>query len=252
VDLVRAQKPMMKEPPKTEADWIECKDPTFMWWRLEHPIRSFLDRVLIRLHYRVAKRPSTRKIYLYCCACARRVWQVIQDTRLRQAIETAELFADGLVAREKVTFAGLEVEMFDRFDVETEPESDQFALVLALGNPTQTSHAAAQLAGWAARRGQEPYNAEVCDAEYVVQASLLRCIFGNPFRPVTVSPAWQTANVLELARTIYDERAFDRMPILADALEEAGCTNREILSHCRGAGPHVRGCWVVDLLLGKE
>jgi hypothetical protein len=80
----------------------------------------------------------------------------------------------------------------------------------------------------------------------------LRDVFGNPFRPVTLDPAWRTANVVSLARAIYDERAFDRMPILADALEDAGCTSADVLEHCRRPGEHVRGCWVVDLVLGKE
>jgi hypothetical protein len=82
-------------------------------------------------------------------------------------------------------------------------------------------------------------------------AHLLHDIFGNPFRPVALDPAWLTSDVLALARGIYDERAFDRMPILADALQDAGCDSADVLGHCRSAGPHVRGCWVVDLLLGK-
>ncbi len=80
----------------------------------------------------------------------------------------------------------------------------------------------------------------------------LRDIFGNPFRPVTLDPRWLSSTVLDLARTIYDERVWERMPILADALMDASCDNEEILNHCRGEGPHVRGCWVVDLLLGKS
>lgn len=80
---------------------------------------------------------------------------------------------------------------------------------------------------------------------------LLLEIFGNPFRPIIVAPHWLTENVVGLAGTIYDERCFDRMPILADALMDAGCFDEEILNHCRGKGPHVRGCWVVDMLLGK-
>ncbi len=88
--------------------------------------------------------------------------------------------------------------------------------------------------------------------EVLAQCNLVRDIFGNPFRPVVLAPAWQTANVVGLAQTIYDERAFDRMPILGDALEDAGCTNADILNHCRQPGEHVRGCWVVDLLLGKK
>ncbi|MBN9122373.1 MAG: hypothetical protein J0I06_25070 [Planctomycetes bacterium] len=78
----------------------------------------------------------------------------------------------------------------------------------------------------------------------------MREVFGNPFRPVDVSP-WLTSDVVALARGIYDERAFDRMPILADALQDAGCDNVNVLDHCRGPGEHVRGCWVIDLLLGK-
>jgi hypothetical protein len=84
------------------------------------------------------------------------------------------------------------------------------------------------------------------------ECSILRDIFGNPFRPVTLDPRWLTASVVDLASAIYEERAFERMPILADALMDAGCDNDDILNHCRGDGPHVRGCWVVDLLLGKE
>ena len=90
-------------------------------------------------------------------------------------------------------------------------------------------------------------------AERQVQTSLLGDIFGPLiFRPVTCDPAWRTATVTSLAQAIYEERAFDRMPILADALEGAGCTNGDILDHCRGGGEHVRGCWVVDLVLGKS
>jgi hypothetical protein len=89
--------------------------------------------------------------------------------------------------------------------------------------------------------------------EEVAQVALVRDIFGNPFRPAAFDPAWRTSDALLLARGIYEERAFDRMPILADALQDAGCTNEDVLSHCRDPQQvHVRGCWVVDLVLGKE
>lgn len=87
------------------------------------------------------------------------------------------------------------------------------------------------------------------------QAVLLRDIFGNPFRPVAIDPAWLAWNdgtIRRLAESIYEERRFENMPILADALEDAGCRAQAILDHCRGPGPHVRGCWVVDLLTGRE
>jgi hypothetical protein len=82
--------------------------------------------------------------------------------------------------------------------------------------------------------------------------ALFRELFGNPFRPVSVDLSWLTSTVLALAQGIYNEKAFDRMPILADALEDSGCTNTAILEHLRSAGSHVRGCWAVDLLLDKE
>lgn len=85
-----------------------------------------------------------------------------------------------------------------------------------------------------------------------VKAALLRDIFANPFLRIACKPTWLTSTVTNLAQAIYDDRAFDRMPILADALEDAGCTDAGILEHCRGGGVHARGCWVVDLLLGKE
>ena len=91
-----------------------------------------------------------------------------------------------------------------------------------------------------------------CPDRYPLLALLLRDIFGNPTRPVTFDPCWRSADALGLARAIYEDRAFDRMPLLADALMDAGCAEEAILDHCRGEGPHVRGCWVVDLVLGKE
>jgi hypothetical protein len=92
-------------------------------------------------------------------------------------------------------------------------------------------------------------------AETTRQADLLRCIIGNPFHPADIDSKWLSWNngtIPAIARRIYDERRFEDMPILADALEDAGCADAAILDHCRGPGPHVRGCWVLDLLLGKE
>ena len=90
-------------------------------------------------------------------------------------------------------------------------------------------------------------------AECRVVIPFLRDIVGNPFRPVAVDPGWLTSTVVDLARGIYAERAFDRLPILADALQDAGCENADILGHCRDPqAVHVRGCWVVDLVLGKS
>ena len=89
------------------------------------------------------------------------------------------------------------------------------------------------------------------DETHAAICRLMRCLFGNPYRPAQLDPSWRTANVRDLARTVYEDRAFDRLPILADALMDAGCEDAGILGHCRNDGPHARGCWVVDLVLGK-
>ena len=88
--------------------------------------------------------------------------------------------------------------------------------------------------------------------ERASQTALVRDIFGNPFRPVAFAPAWRTDTVKSLAAQMYESRDFSAMPILADALQDAGCDSTDILAHCRSNGPHVRGCWVVDLVLGRE
>lgn len=82
--------------------------------------------------------------------------------------------------------------------------------------------------------------------------SVLRDIFGNPFRPIAFDPEWRTSNVVSLSKSMYESRDFSAMPILSDALQDAGCENEDILNHCRSDGPHVKGCWAVDLILGKE
>jgi hypothetical protein len=81
---------------------------------------------------------------------------------------------------------------------------------------------------------------------------LIRDIFANPFRQVEFDPAWRTSTAVQLARQMYESRDFGAMPILADALQDAGCEAADVLDHCRRSGPHVRGCWVVDLVLGKS
>jgi hypothetical protein len=92
----------------------------------------------------------------------------------------------------------------------------------------------------------------VSEEELAAQAVLLRDIFGNPFHPVALHSAWLTQDVVKLAESVYSGQDFNALPILADALEEAGCDNADLLNHCRGRGPHVRGCWVVGCFLGKE
>src|SRR5262245_7375188 len=102
---------------------------------------------------------------------------------------------------------------------------------------------------------RQPGFEQALERERGSQCGHFREIIGNPFRPPAVDMdwlAWNDGTVRKIAQAIYVERAFDRMPVLADALEDAGCDDADLLRHCREPGEHVRGCWVVDLLLGKE
>jgi hypothetical protein len=230
----------------TEAEWLACACP-----------RRMLDEHQWQLPPRPAF--SDRKLRLFACACCRQVWHQFTDPRSQQAVEVAEAYADG-AATENQRYRAANANQ----DLHDENESNPEGLRLSLASSgciMPTIHANS-LAWRYERVGVPP-------AE---QAALLRDIFGNPFRPVAtvrlgithwhvapdahvVSPPWMEWNdgtIPRLARTIYDGRRFEDLPILADALEDAGCDNADILQHCRGPGPHTRGCWVVDLLLGKE
>ncbi len=170
---------------------------------------------------------SERKLRLFAVACCRHNFQCMVDVRRRKAVEVAELYADGLANEEELMAAHQCVDT-------AWGESEAFA-VWASAVPVQVE--------------------SICQVQrptWVNHRLLLLDIFGNPFRPIAINTAWLTPTVKELAQAIYDDRAFERLPILADALEEAGCTSQDILNHCRQAGVHVRGCWVVDLLLKKE
>jgi hypothetical protein len=137
------------------------------------------------------------------------------------------------------------------------------AYVCVISRPRETD-TAREAWPWAeAARAFDRLGTKVADLRDVIedaqesasQVRLLHCLFGNPFRPTTVRPEWLSfagGTIPGLARAIYEERAFDRLPVLADALEDAGCTDAAILEHCRGPGEHARGCWVIDLLLGKS
>jgi hypothetical protein len=106
-------------------------------------------------------------------------------------------------------------------------------------------------AWWVAEcRGREA-GVDVADRQPMAR-SLILCVLGNPFRPVSFCRDWLTSSVVALASAIYDRRQFEVLPVLADALEEAGCGDPELLGHLRGPGPHATGCWPVDLILGKS
>ena len=191
--------------------------------------------------------PSGRKLRLFACACARRVWPLFQADVFRRAVELAERLADGDVTDR------------DRAVLERKCEglNPRATWNAAAATATYCLRSSAPRAAWcashaAARAESGADEGAVRSAALRRQTDLARDIFGNPFRPVSLDPLWHTFDVQALGRGIYDARDFSAMPILADALQDAGCNNDDILNHCRGPGPHVRGCWVCDLVLGKE
>jgi predicted component of type VI protein secretion system len=216
------------EPAMTESEWLACADPLAML--------SFLG-----------SRISDRKLRLFACACCRRVWHLITSPPARVAVEASERYADGLASVQELRdiahgrWAPL---------VCVEGASERQAL-----HALQTAACASQVH----REGilQAVRHSLLADKEMAKQAALLRDIVGNPFRCVgiDIDPdwlAWDGAVVRKLAQAIYDERTFDHLPVLADALEEAGASDTTILEHLRMPATHVRGCWVVDLLLAKD
>jgi hypothetical protein len=181
---------------------------------------------------------SERKLRLFLCGCCRIGWQSIECEAARTALDVAERYADDaasvaeLRAAREATYGCRE-----------------------LSYAELTVAAACYPDGWWFDRAVEaqrtmPDMANKQDP-FKLYRDLVRCVVGNPFRPVAFDPRWRTADAVGVARGVYDERAFDRLPVLLDALLDAGCDSADVLDHCRSDGPHVRGCWVVDLVLGK-
>jgi len=205
----------------TEDIWLVCAEP-----------------VWLRNHLGVAQ--HSRKNLLLLSACFRLIWEWLPDA-CRNWVLVAERIADSAGNRDQLNNGAVHNWFWDEHyagDGETRDliiDSLWGLFGVYKGRPEQGG------------TDDEDFIQELAR-----QAALVRDIFGNPFRPVTFDPAWRSATVVSLSQAIYDERVFDRMPILADALEDAGCNNADVLNHCRQPGEHVRGCWVVDLVLGKE
>jgi hypothetical protein len=221
----------------TEPDWLSSTDP---------------DRMLDHLGFKA----RGRKLRLFACACAAHVWYGLHDDRSREAIAVADRYADGLAdAAELIAAQQGAVAAWKDLPVESVKQSR-----MARKASWSTKQAAA-LACWAA--GPELDGAQSrrairgqTTAQRCVFAHFLRDLYASPFRPPpAILPAWLTCNggaVRHIAQALYDEGRFDELPVLADALEEAGCSEAAILAHCRDDGLHVRGCWVVDLLLARH
>jgi hypothetical protein len=244
----------------TEAEWLACVNPL--------PMLTALNR-----------KASARKRRLFAVACCRRIWDRITDPRCRAAVEFAERFVEvgaaGRRGRPVVDKAARQAcREADDAGYQSRDRPDYVARMVdgcafqaALATMERSAWFAAHLASgfsanavaWECVRdnhsGPPVWNPAAKKAELRQQIPLLHDIFGNPFRPPPSVSAtvlrWGDGASANLARSAYEESAFDRLPILADALEEAGCSNADILAHCRGPGPHVRGCWVLDLILDK-
>jgi hypothetical protein len=201
----------------------------------------------------IRNRVSDRKLRLFAVACVRSILPRTRDVHrgdVARVANIAEAVAEG-------TAAASELEAVR----ETIPWDNEISTALEACNPearfaaVRTVRAAANavLGFWLTAhpefRRRSPETAAARRTELERQTALARCVFGNPFRPFPVAPEWRTGTVLAIAHVVYAERAFDQLPILADALEEAGCDALELLTHCRGPGPHALGCWVLDLVL---
>jgi hypothetical protein len=206
---------------------------------------------------------GAHKLRLYACACCRRVWHLLCDRRSCRAVEAAERFACGRATAEDLTAAALAASAAtEQLGGSRDPHYHASRAALATTEPS--GWIAAWDAGWEARLaardasrevrrwiGSKPY-AVAWERERADQAALLRELYASPFRPVHIDPRWMDLNdgaVHTLARVIHEQQRYDDLPFLGDALEEAGCTDARLLDHCRQAGPHLRGCWLLDDLL---
>jgi hypothetical protein len=248
----------------TESEWLTFNEP-------DAALRDFLAKA------------GERKLRLFACASCRQIWHLL-DTRCREGVETAERLADGVATDEQQRHARLAVATARGWNAEQNDyapwqsayfaaEAVQYALgSTGEGRPYDWSTAgiAADKASIAVYyevlRGRGvPIDREIPPEEIdweeeqtirrpslVAQCDILRDLLGNPFRTVAADPSWLTPAVVRSASSIYSERAFDRLPSLAEALEAVGCKDKQVLDHCRSSVSHFRGCWVIDRLLGKE
>jgi hypothetical protein len=223
----------------TEAEWAACTNPT--------AALTFLRG-----------QASDRKMRLFAVACCRKLWEFIRDERLRKATDVAEQFADA-----GVTASELRAADESTAGLLTDPvRSDELTpgeLSACWVASESAAEAAEYVLGHCSRKDFDvPYKILLWWRQKRKMATFQLCVFRDlfgllPFRAVAFDPSWRTSDVMLLATGIYEEKAFDRMPILADALQDAGCDNEQMLLHCRDTSlTHVRGCWALDLVLGKE
>lgn len=237
--MAKVARRLRRSMPRGEAEWLAASDPLAMLEVLR-------------------ARASDRKVRLFAVGCCRLTLTDSAPERTLRAVEVAERFADGLADREELLRARSSAfhavfKVQSRLWDEAVARGEQ-ALRRTLTDEECGLYFAAETAhphtpfriGWLRHRLR-------WDGRLMrVAPAVLREVVGHPFDPPAIDSRWRTTGVAALARRIYDERSFGAMPDLADALEGAGCHDAEILGHCRGKGPHVRGCWVLDALLGRS
>lgn len=190
---------------------------------------------------------SERKVRLFASACCRQVGPFAEAPRARRALDVADLYADGQASGEE-----LQLLLFGHDPRESGWGAGFFAEAVAgLLSPYDLSYLT--VPGHAARARRDVLRAADWSCALREQAHILRDVTGYLYHPLVVTPTWLFAHggdiVRQLAQAIYQDRTFADLPILADALEDTGCTDGVILDHLRGPGPHARGCWVLDLIL---
>lgn len=256
-----------------EAEWLASTDQAVM-----------LEYVLTEPRFGYGPAGSvpgiaiSRKLRLFAVACCRQVWHLLTNKRQRTAVQVAEWYADGGSGDTRNCPWFPDAVMTDLGYLQIAERHAAEASEANVGTTVaeeRVDHAASDTA-WNARL----LKGMAGDAPDAAQAALLRDIVGNPFRPARLPPRrcpdcgwlsqlyqcpscnrvgahpWLTPTILSLAEYAYHERDFDGLPALADALEESGCLDFHVLAHLRHGwpddGPHVRGCWALDLLLGKS
>jgi hypothetical protein len=225
-----------------EADWLASENP--------HNLLSQLGDLGIG---------SKRKFRLAAAGCCRRAWHLLSPVA-QQAVEVVERYADGRAKYVELKAAAANcLEDWGRSRTTSLPAAQAAAEAGHREAPVGLGYALFRLLGmdWS---GLHPNGSvggcwqekPLWEQESRAMCAILRDVFGNPFRPVTLDPRCRSRDVVALARAIYEEGNFDKVSILGDALEDAGCAEEAILDHCRSAGPHVKGCWVVDAVRAKK
>jgi hypothetical protein len=239
-----------------EEHWLTCTDPT--------PMLEFLGDVAESPMFEFAQsQVGSRKMRLFACACCRRLGPLLSIPRSRRAVEVAERYADRQASAVALVGAALSTLFHRPHTPDHIPGAAASLVAFTRALPERHATGCAWHAAEAVADASPDASESMRRAERAAQAALVRDIFGNPFRtPPGIDPAWLIFNngtVKRLAEAAYQERLLPqgtldpgRLAVLADALEEAGCADADLLGHLRGPGPHVLGCWCVDLLLGKS